>query len=340
MAGPIVLASTFLAGLAMRYILGYTDAPGTPENRKFSLEACIMFGAIIAATDPVAVVALLKELGASKKLATMIEGESLFNDGTAMVLFLIMLEIVEGKDLTFGEMIGKFARLSLVGPIIGWLFGIVVEMILHRVHNNFVLETNLTIVAVYMCWYCSENTDLHVSGILAIVALGIYMGLYGKTAISVESEHALHHVWGYVGFVAETLIFMLAGIIIGITNKKLWEDHTYDFGHHYGMVVCNYLLAHVIRFSMLLLFWPLLNRLGYGMSFKQVLLSSYAGLRGAVGLALALIVNASTSSNVSQFVKDTIVFHVGGIALLTLMINAPTTGMLVKFLKLTEKTTV
>jgi NhaP-type Na+/H+ or K+/H+ antiporter len=83
LAGPIVLGSTFLSGLTMRYILGY--------DGNFTFQASLMFGAIISATDPVAVVALLKELGASKKLATMIEGESLFNDGTAMVVFLIML---------------------------------------------------------------------------------------------------------------------------------------------------------------------------------------------------------------------------------------------------------
>jgi NhaP-type Na+/H+ or K+/H+ antiporter len=175
-----------------------------------------MLGAIIAATDPVAVVSLLKDLGASKKLATMIEGESLFNDGTAMVLFLIMLELVDGEDLTFGAMLVKFIRLSLGGPLLGVIFGILVELILHRIHNNYVLEVNLTIVAAYLCWYVAENTDLHVSGILAIVFLGIWMSHFGKTGISVHSEHALHHVWGYVGFAAETLIFMLAGIVIGI----------------------------------------------------------------------------------------------------------------------------
>jgi len=77
--------------------LGYSDGPEVPDRLKFSWNACLMFGAIISATDPVAVVALLKELGASKKLATMIEGESLFNDGTAMVLFLIVLEFEEGN---------------------------------------------------------------------------------------------------------------------------------------------------------------------------------------------------------------------------------------------------
>jgi NhaP-type Na+/H+ or K+/H+ antiporter len=253
----------------MRYILGYTDGPDVKEKLKFSFESSLMFGAIISATDPVAVVALLKELGASKKLATMIEGESLFNDGTAMVLFLIMLDLVEGKDLTFGDMILKFCRLSFGGPILGLLFGFLIEIILHRIHNNYVLEVNLTIVSAYLCWYVAENTALHVSGILAIVALGVWMSYSGKTKISVESEHALHHVWGYVGFAAETLIFMLAGMIIGINVHKMEDEHLIDDELPDTLLTfCNYLIQHVIRFSMICLFWPILNRLGYGMSFK------------------------------------------------------------------------
>tara|TARA_B110000503_G_C6949498_1_gene330443 strand:- start:162 stop:452 length:291 start_codon:yes stop_codon:yes gene_type:complete len=96
MAGPIVVGSTFLSGAAMFYVLGYG------ENPEFTWSAALLFGAIISATDPVAVVALLKELGASKRLATMIEGESLMNDGTAFVIFLVILDIVEGKPTDAG----------------------------------------------------------------------------------------------------------------------------------------------------------------------------------------------------------------------------------------------
>jgi len=257
MAGPIVLGSTFLSGLTMRYILGY--------NGVFTWEASLLFGSIISATDPVAVVALLKELGASKKLATMIEGESLFNDGTAMVVFLVLLEIVEGEDLSFTDMVIKFVRLSFGGPALGLVFGIIVSMILKRIHNNFVLEVNITIIAAYIVFFVAENTALHVSGILALVALGLYMTHSGKLSISAESEHSSHHVWGYVGFIAETVIFILSGLILGI---RLSHPSTLITEMDYLKVLANYVLLHVIRFLMLFVFWPILNRLGYGMSFK------------------------------------------------------------------------
>ena len=103
MAGPIVICSTYLSAYVMYYLLGYNgiNEKGV-DTGEFSWEACLMFGAIISATDPVAVVALLKELGASKRLATLIEGESLFNDGTAMVVFLVLLDIVEGNPQSAG----------------------------------------------------------------------------------------------------------------------------------------------------------------------------------------------------------------------------------------------
>lgn len=92
MAGPMLLVSTYLSALMMRYVLGYTE-----NHREFNFNAALLYGAIISATDPVAVVALLKELGASKKLSTLIEGESLLNDGTAMVAFFVILDFVKGE---------------------------------------------------------------------------------------------------------------------------------------------------------------------------------------------------------------------------------------------------
>ena len=96
-----------------------------------------------------------------------------------------------------------------------------------------------------------------------------------------------------------------------------------------------YVLLHFIRFAMILLFWPILRKIGYGMSFKQVVLCSYAGLRGAVGLCLALIV--TSSPDVNRHVQDIVLLQTGGIALLTLLINATTTGKLVMFLGLSKQ---
>jgi NhaP-type Na+/H+ or K+/H+ antiporter len=207
MAGPMLIVAIYLSALMMKYVLGY--------DGDFTWEACLLYGSIISATDPVAVVALLKELGASRRLATLIEGESLLNDGTAMVVFLVILDVAEGNNVTAGDVITKFVRLSVGGPLLGIVAAIILSAILRRTHNNGVLEVNATIFMSYILFFVAESTSVHVSGILAIVALGLYMTNTGKTRISTESEHSVHNVWSYIGFVAETVIFMIAGIIMG-----------------------------------------------------------------------------------------------------------------------------
>ena len=117
MAGPMLIASIFLSALMMRYILRYDGL--------FTFEASLLFGSIVSATDPVAVVVLLKELGASRRLATLIEGESLLNDGTAMVVFLVLLDIVKGIKLTATDILIRFVRLSFGGTILGILGGVI-----------------------------------------------------------------------------------------------------------------------------------------------------------------------------------------------------------------------
>lgn len=92
---------------------------------EFSTEAALLFGSIVSATDPVAVVVLLKKLGASRRLSTLIEGESLLNDGSAMVVFLVLLDIVKGIKQTPVEIILRFIRLSLGGPALGIVGGFI-----------------------------------------------------------------------------------------------------------------------------------------------------------------------------------------------------------------------
>ena len=117
----------------------------------------------------------------------MIEGESLLNDGTAMVVFYVFLGMIEAENdpmkdpATFGEVILQFFRLSGGGPVFGLIVGVITSAILANINNNFVLEVNTTICAAYIMFYLAEFSGLGFSGILALVALGLYMSFAGKT---------------------------------------------------------------------------------------------------------------------------------------------------------------
>lgn len=160
-------------------------------------------------------------------------------------------------------------QLSGGGPIFGIVCGFIVSALLVRIHNDFVLEINTTVAACYLMFYFSE-VIFHVSGILALVAFGLFMSYSGKTSISAHSHHALHHVWGYIGYCAETIIFILSGVIIGqrIVVDQV-QSHDPDISYlDFVKLFAAYILLHVIRFSLILLFWPCLKRMGYGMSFN------------------------------------------------------------------------
>jgi NhaP-type Na+/H+ or K+/H+ antiporter len=175
----------------------------------------------------------------------------------------------------------KFVVLAGGGAVFGILFGIIASLILTKIFNNFVLEVNTTIVVCYVMFYFAEFTTLGFSGILSLVAFGLYMTYSGKTKISIESQHALHHVWGYIGFAAETLIFILSGVIIGdrflggaVTeptndpvDNSAHENEQLSL-HTLSKVFAAYIMLHFIRFFGIMLFSPFLKKMGYGLDFK------------------------------------------------------------------------
>jgi hypothetical protein len=285
----------------------------------------------------VAVVALLKELGASKRLSTLIEGESLMNDGTAMVVFLVLIDLVKGDPLEGGPIVERFFQLALGGIAWGIAGGIILHMFVARLQNMPVLEVNSTVFMAYLIFYTAEVT-FKVSGILAIVGMGLYMSNIGKHAISTHSMHAIHNVWGFLGFAAETVVFFLTGMVLG---RRMADDSADESVEHPmtdadgWKILALFLFLNIIRFSVTLVFWPCLTRVGYEVEFSHVIVCSYSGLRGAVGLTLALIV--FNSEEVPLFDRELTLYSVGLVALLTLIINATTVGMIVNYLGLSKQ---
>lgn len=144
--------------------------------------------------------ALLKELGASVRFNTLVEGESLMNDGTAMVFFMLFMDLAKGKSSTAVGVVVNFVRIAFGGPLLGIITGMIVSFWMKRIIRDSVLTVNITFVGAYLCFYAAEFTFLHVSGILSIVTLGLYMSAVGKRKIYPESEHALHNSWSFIQY--------------------------------------------------------------------------------------------------------------------------------------------
>lgn len=286
----------------------------------------LMFGAIVSATDPVAVVALLKELGASKKLGTLIEGESLLNDGTAIVLFMVFFLGITGA-VTDGNPIVEFFRVAFGGLIIGGIIGYIVINWVKHVFNDALVETSLVIASAYLTFFIAEHT-FHVSGVLGLVALGLIIGGVGRSRISPQVEHFMHEFWELAGFIANCLIFLIVGIVVAERSVFSLND--------FLLLGIFYIGIHVVRAIVIVVLYPFMKRAGYGLPKKDAIIVWYGALRGAIGLALALIVAGVDDQYISAPIKDQFLFFTAGIVTLTLLINASTIKYIVEYLGLTK----
>ncbi|MBT7996852.1 MAG: sodium:proton antiporter, partial [Bacteroidetes bacterium] len=330
LAIPGILLALFLTGGMVKGLsaidIGFKD---------WGWKLAFLFGVVVSATDPVAVVALLKELGASKKLGTLIEGESLLNDGTAIVLFFVFMAILPFELHVHGggnSVLYEFFRVALGGIIMGLLIGGITLIWVRRVFNDAMIEITLIVVAAYLTFYVAEHF-FHVSGVLGLVALGLAMASAGRTRISAEVQHFLHEFWELAAFIANTLIFVIVGVVIA-------ERTRFSFNDFLALIIL-YVGIHIIRAIVIAVFYPLMQKVGYGLPKKDAIVAWYGGLRGAVGLALALIFVGEIAKveNLSpelQLVADQFLFYLAGIVALTLLINATTIKFVVRALGLTD----
>jgi NhaP-type Na+/H+ or K+/H+ antiporter len=314
LAVPVLLVATAVTGFAMYFL--------TTANWQWSLLSCLIFGSLISATDPVAVVALLKDLGAPKRLGLLIEGESLLNDGTAIVVFSLLLTFYEpGTEFHLLAAIGKFLKVAGGGFVVGLILARSLSFWLSKTFNAPLIEITLMVALAYSCMIVAEGF-LHVSGVIAVVTAGLWMKGPGKTHISPEVHHFLHQWLEVVAHIANTVIFFLVGIVVAVQLVPILATDarwTYlylvsaTFG---GIVVIRLLLLHCFR--------PVMNLVGDRVSTQEVNVMSWGGLRGAVSLALALIVSQDT--NIPQELRSQILLLAAGVVLLTILVNGSTMG--------------
>ena len=279
----------------------------------WSVGAALMFGAIVSATDPVAVVSLLKEMCSRARLQTLIEGESLLNDGTAIVLFTLFLGLATQAqaELSFIHVIGEFTRVVSLGVLIGALVAAISLMFIGSLFNDSLIEIALTLVLPYLVFYLAEHV-FHASGVVSVVTLALIYAGPGRTRFSPEVMEHLRHFWHTLSYLFNTLIFILVGLVIstrlGLADLANWQ---------YLAIIFVGIL--VIRTMVIVGFMPILARIGIGLTKEKSIVLIWGGLRGAVSLALALIVATNESLDIQ--LRDQVLFLTAGIVVLTIVVN-------------------
>ena len=274
----------------------------------------ILFGAAVAATDPVSVLALFKRLGVPLRLRTLVESESLLNDGTAIVIFMIAWTYVHGDLSTPSDALMEFFRVVGLGLMVGVIVGFLTAVAMQNLDDVMIVIT-LTTVAAYGSFLIAEH--LHVSGVMSTVAAGLVVGQRGFTNILFPSIRlSTESFWEYIAFAMNSLIFLLMGLAIDL--QMLWKLWPFILLAYFAMMVARF----VVVTGTWGIFYP--TRLHFPFNWAVVL--GWGGVRGALSMVLAL------SLPDSFIYKNVIVTLVFGVVLLTLFVQGLSMSPLLRWL--------
>jgi CPA1 family monovalent cation:H+ antiporter len=310
LAIPGVVISAFLVGYPLSY---FWHIP---------LNYALLFGALISPTDPVSVLAIMKKIKAPERLRTILEAESLFNDGTGVVLFMVILTMIQNKEpLNLGTALFQFLLVTGGGALVGGLCGFLIHQLLKTIEDHL-LEVTLTVVLAFGAPLLAES--MHCSGIIAVVVAGLMMGKGRLSCMTSKSRETVETFWEVIDFIMNSLIFLMIGIQLQVIGKN-------DLFEFKGLILMGVMAVLISR---ILIVYPTI----YG--FNRILKPSipfiwnhvifWGGLRGTIPIILML--QLPEFQYRSLFLAATF-----GVVLFSIIIQGLTIEPLLKKFKLQQK---
>lgn len=298
----------------------------------------LLFGALISATDPVAVLALFKEFGVPRRLSFLFEGESLFNDGTALAVFLIVLEIFtkgfSGVETIIGG-IFMFATMVFGGVAFGLFMGFLFAKFIEKAGSNEHIEITLTLLVAHLTFILSElisshlsvfGHSIHLSAIIATVMASMVIGNYGRSKLSSGVEHFMERFWGYFAFLANSLVFITMGL--------LFAGLPINFGF---FLLPIFFAVIVVMVARALSVYPVAAWLNFTKKERQIPmewqhLMSWGSLRGALAVIMVMLIPDTLTLPSWHFdftIKEFITALTIGCIYFTLFVKALTIGNII-----------
>ncbi len=305
----------------------------------------LLFGAIISATDPVAVLALFKECGAPHRLTLIFEGESLFNDGTAFAIFLVLLEVISHGYHGYPTMLQglfTFSTMIIGGTLFGLFMGFFFSKLIEKVRGNEHLEITLTLLVAHFTFLLAELIStkwvinghaIHLSSIIATLVSSMVLGNYGRFKMSSGVVEYMDKFWGYFAFVANSLVFILMGL--------LFTSLSISLNIALLPILMIILVVVIARAISIYLSIGIANRIKSeeNIPLNWQHLMAWGSLRGSLAVIMVLLIPDDISLPGWQYefsIKEFIIAITIGSIYFTLLIKANTIGKVVRWLKIDE----
>ena len=287
----------------------------------FGWSHAIVFGALIAATDPIAVVGMFKTLGAPRRLSLLLEGESLLNDGTAIVLFSMVLGVAAGGagGVSAVGLVWEFVRVVGGGLAVGLLIGLGISQVIRQIDDPMI-EITLTTLAAYGSFLAAEQ--FHFSGVIATVTAGMLCGNYAaRTGMSPTTRIAAETFWEYVAFALNSIVFLLVGLRV----------HIGELMDSWALILAAYAAVTLARAGVVFLV-STLNRANTSRSWppRWSAVLVWGGMRGGLSMVLALALPPALAQ------RDLLVTVTFGVVLISILLQGLTMGPLLRRLGIVE----
>jgi CPA1 family monovalent cation:H+ antiporter len=305
----------------------------------------LLFGVLISATDPVAVLALFKEFGAPKRLSLIFEGESLFNDATAVALFFVVLDIATSgfhgaASLLEGTVM--FTSMIVLGTLFGFGMGLVTSKLIQYVRSSDFASITLGLVSAHITFIAAEFISHHmhvgayhfaISPIIATTVAAMVLGNYGRSKISPLAEEFVDKFWGQLAFISNSLVFVLVGLL-SITLPIAFPQ----------FIVPILITVLVVALSRAISIYPVIGLLNMTKTEKYIPMSwqhllSWGSLRGALAVTMVLLIPAdfAPAGWVYDFsVREFVLALTVGCIYATLFVKATSMGYVIRKMKIDE----
>lgn len=314
---PGMMISVFLVGSVLGLLMG------------LPIIIALLIAAIVIPTDPASILAFYKEMKVPKRLRSIVEGESVFDDGLAIVLFNVLVVVILASSVAGGVInvsqeqvwgaVGEFFKLSFLGIMLGVVLGYVTFLIIQRIDDKFT-EIMITVILAFGIFAIAEA--LGGSGVFAVVISGLILGNYGtRFAMAPSTRMSLLNFWTFLAFAVNSFLFILVGMNVSLSA----------IAHELPLIALTITLLLLARAAMIFVIGKIVNREKTELPGKWQVTMWWGGLRGAIPIALALSIPefifydaANPANNILFPYRDTILAATFGVVLITLIMQGLT----------------